>query len=65
MRICLISLISVMALAGCGSDRDVTTIHLEYNSTTGIASGWVRDQGKLTKIHMEPEQLELISKKNN
>ena len=59
MRICLISL--MLLLAGCS--RDITTVHLEYNSKTGVANGWVKSQDKLTKIRMEPEQLELISKK--
>jgi len=59
MRICLISL--MLMLAGCS--RDTTTVYLEYNLKTGVANGWVKSQGKLTKIRMEPEQLELISKK--
>jgi len=51
----------MLMLAGCS--RDTTTVYLEYNLKTGVANGWVKSQGKLTKIRMEPEQLELISKK--
>lgn len=55
-------LLSLLLFAGCSSNQDVTVVYLEYNLQTGIAEGYVKSQGKLTAIRMEPEQLELISK---
>ena len=52
----------MLLLAGCSSNPDVTVIYLEYNLQTGIAEGYVKSQGKLTTLRVEPEQLELISK---
>jgi hypothetical protein len=56
-------LLSALLLSGCSSNKETVIVYMEYDLETGVAEGYVESQGKITRVIMKPEQLELLSKK--